>query len=93
MSNLPQGSARPRRRLVFLSRPGCGLCDQALPSVQKAAQWLRCDVEVVDITGDADLEAEYHLRIPVVLDRAGRPTAEGQISFRQALLAALKAWQ
>ncbi len=80
----------PRRRLVFLTRPGCGLCTDALPLVEKAARWLPLDIAVVDITSDASLESEYHLRIPVVLDRKGRVVAEGRISTGRAVVGALR---
>jgi hypothetical protein len=57
--------------------------------VNRAARWLPVTVEVVDITSDSDLEAEYHLRIPVVLDRKGRVVAEGRISAGRALAGTL----
>ena len=66
-----------RRQIVFLTRQGCGLCDEALPDVQLAARWLRRDLVVTDINSDAQLEAEYHLRIPVLLDSSGEVAAEG----------------
>lgn len=65
------------------------MCDAALPKVNRAARWLPVTVEVVDITSDADLEAEYHLRIPVVLDRKGRVVAEGRISVGRAVVGTL----
>lgn len=77
------------RRLTYLTRPGCGLCDEALPRLEAAVRWLPVELDVVDITTDEDLESEYHLRIPVVLDRRGRVVAEGQISSSAALRAAL----
>jgi hypothetical protein len=68
------------------------LCDKALPLVTSSARWLGVELATVDITTDLALEADYHLRIPVVLDRRGRVLAEGQISRRAALLAALRGW-
>jgi hypothetical protein len=53
-------------------------------------RWLPLDLEVVDIGSDPELEAQYHLRIPVVLDRNGRVLAEGQISRRAAVAAVLR---
>lgn len=82
-----------RRRLVYLTKPGCGLCDEALPSLLRAARWLWCDVDVVDIAGDADLEAEYFLRIPVVLDERGTVLAEGPIGRRESLVAVIKTYR
>jgi hypothetical protein len=80
------------RRIEFLTRPGCGLCDEALPLVSTTARWLGVAVVVVDITDEPDLEAEYHLRIPVLLDRAGRVLAEGRIDRRRAITSALRSW-
>ncbi|MCP4309239.1 MAG: glutaredoxin family protein [bacterium] len=76
-----------RRTLTFLTRPGCGLCDKALPEVKRVAGWLRCRVDVVDITTDSDLEAAYHLRIPVILNSRGDVVTEGVIGRRQAFRA------
>ena len=54
---------------------------------------MRCDVDVVDITGDAALEAEYFLRIPVVLDDRGTVLAEGRIGERESLVAVIKTYR
>lgn len=62
------------------------MCDAALPRVTRAARWLPVAVEVIDITSDAGLESEYHLRIPVLLDRKGRVVAEGRISMGRAVI-------
>lgn len=78
------------RRLTFLTRQGCGLCTEALSRLEGVARWLAIDVEVVDIDTAPELEAEYHLRIPVVLDANGRVLAEGQISRRNAIAAVLR---
>lgn len=80
-----------QRRLTFLTRPGCGLCDEALPRLEAVVRWLPVGVDVVDITTDHELESAYHLRIPVLLDRQGRVVAEGQISSYAALQAGLSA--
>lgn len=79
-----------KRRITFLTRPGCGLCDEAQPRIEGVLRWLPVRCEVVDISADPALEAEYHIRIPVVLDRRGRVLAEGQISRGDALGAALR---
>jgi hypothetical protein len=78
------------RRLTFLTRQGCGLCAEALPRFESVMRWLPLDLEVVDIGSDPELEARYHLRIPVVLDRNGRVLAEGQISRCAAVAAVLR---
>jgi hypothetical protein len=79
-----------RRTIQFLTRPGCGMCDAALPRVRRVAGWLRRGVVVNDITGTPELEAQYHLRIPVLLDDAGAVIAEGELTTRQIISAALR---
>ena len=78
------------RRLTFVTRHGCGLCAEALPRLERAVRWLPVVLDIVDIETEPDLEAEYHLRIPVVLDRNGKVIAEGQIGRRAALAAAVR---
>ncbi|MDJ0924936.1 MAG: glutaredoxin family protein [Acidimicrobiia bacterium] len=80
------------RRVMFLTRPGCGLCDEALPVVKRATRRLGVELVTVDITADSNLEAEFDLRIPVILDRKGRVLAEGRISRGEAWRAALSAF-
>ena len=46
-------------------------------------------METVDITTDRDLEAEYHLRIPVVLNQHGDVVAEGVIGIKESVRAVL----
>ncbi len=72
------------RTTEFLSRPGCGLCDDALPRVRLVARLLGRRLEVVDITDDPRLESEFHLRIPVLRNERGDVLAEGQIDWRRA---------
>ena len=80
------------RRVMFLTRPGCGLCDEALPLLQSSTRRLGVELVPVDITADPGLEAEYHLRIPVVLDRRGKVLAEGRLTRGEAWKAALSAF-
>ena len=64
--------------LEFLTRRGCHLCDDAAPSVRRAARALGALVEEIDIDRDDVLVRDYGLRIPVVrLD--GVVIAEGSI--------------
>ncbi len=79
------------RSVVFLTRPGCGLCDSALPRVRWAATMLRSRLTVVDIQEDPGLEAEYHLRIPVLLDASGDVVAEGPIGIWDAIRGTFRA--
>ncbi len=50
-------------RITLYSKPGCHLCDRAKQVIERC----RVEYEVVDITGNADLEARYGCDIPVVL--------------------------
>ncbi len=80
-----------RRSVRFLTRSGCFLCDEAHRKLSTVASLLRVEVEVVDIRNDVDLEDEYHLRIPVILDADGVVRVEGEIGWRQAIKAILSA--
>ena len=80
------------RRMQFLTRPGCGLCDEALPLVRRTARLLGVELIVVNISEDPHLEAVYHLRIPVLLSRNGTVLAESRIDRRRAITSALRCW-
>lgn len=67
------------RFLEFITKPGCHLCDEALPVVQAEAGAHGWQVVQRSVLDDDDLMAEYGLRIPVVL-RDGEPIAEGIIA-------------
>lgn len=75
--------------MIFLTRPGCPLCDKALPAARRAARWTRQELEVVDIESDDGLVVEYGLRIPVVTTDRGVVLAEGRIEFASLLRAAM----
>jgi hypothetical protein len=47
-------------------RAGCHLCEQALADLERLRQRHPHEVRVVDINNDAELEARYGLRIPVL---------------------------
>ena len=51
--------------VVYTGR-GCHLCDVALAELERHRQRLHLAIEVVDITGDPELEAAYREQIPVV---------------------------
>lgn len=46
--------------------PGCHLCESALGVIQAVCGEDDLAVQLVDITGDAELERSYRERIPVV---------------------------
>ncbi|HEY7284581.1 MAG TPA: glutaredoxin family protein [Vicinamibacterales bacterium] len=62
----------PRARLVktltIYSKPGCHLCDDMKAVVSRVIRPLAGQVVLheVDISGDANLEAQYGLEIPVL---------------------------
>ena len=58
-----------RMPLVLFQRDDCHLCDLALDVL---AQARAPEFESVFIDGDADLEARYGERVPVLRDGAGR---------------------
>jgi len=57
------------RILTIYSKPGCHLCDDMKTLVARVVKPLASKVTVreVDISGDANLEAQYALEIPVLL--------------------------
>jgi len=61
---------------------GCHLCEEAEPVVRRVARRYGFGVEIVDIDADDELVRLYALRVPVVLDPAGRVVAEGIIEER-----------
>jgi glutaredoxin len=65
-------------RVTIYSRPGCHLCDEMKAVVTRVARRVPLDIEEVDISGDAELEARYGLEIPVLLVE-GRKAAKYRI--------------
>jgi thiol-disulfide isomerase/thioredoxin len=55
-----------RARVALYHAPNCHLCERALEQVQQLQQELDFELELVDITGDVALEAEYREWLPVV---------------------------
>lgn len=80
------------RRIQFLTKPGCGLCDEVLPLVHRACDKLGVELIAIDIRDEPELMDKYNMRIPVVLNRRGKVIAEGPITQRGAYGAALRAW-
>ena len=67
---------------LFLTRPGCHLCDAARPTVLEAVKEVGGKVTEVDVDGDDRLLLEYGSRIPVLLGPNGEVLAEGVIERR-----------
>lgn len=56
----------PAHRVLLLSRPGCHLCDDARPLVQRACEETGSEFAERDITDSPELQREYANDIPVV---------------------------
>jgi thiol-disulfide isomerase/thioredoxin len=65
--------------LTLYSRPGCHLCDEMKAVVERVARSVPLTIEVVDITTDPLLEAQYGLQIPVLLIE-GKRAAKYRVS-------------
>jgi len=65
--------------VIFVTRLGCHLCEEAEPLVRRLATGIGVSVEVKDIDADPALRHEYSDRIPVVLGPSRRVLAEGII--------------
>jgi glutaredoxin len=52
--------------VVIYTGRDCHLCDVAKTELETHRERLGLDIQVVDITGDADLEARFRDQIPVV---------------------------
>ncbi len=61
------GAEPTPRRVQFLTKPGCHLCDDARPVLVGVLSELRLDFDEVDITTDDALYARFWTDIPVVL--------------------------
>lgn len=79
--------ARPLRHVVFYTKPGCHLCEQA----EELLEDLQADYELritpVDITSDPAVFERYRYEIPVVVVEGGG-TVSGRIdvaALRRAL--------
>jgi glutaredoxin len=51
---------------VLYGAPGCHLCDVAKEVLERQQPRLGFDLQLVDISGDPDLEAQHREQIPVV---------------------------
>lgn len=69
-----------RRRKVLVevfTRQGCGLCEAAEDLVAAEARGQR--IRFTDVDDDPDLQARYHVRVPVV-EVDGREVADGGLA-------------
>jgi len=68
----PREPFSPRRRVVVYPAQECHLCARALAVVGELQDELGFELALVGIGGDAELEARYRERLPVV-EVDGRP--------------------
>ena len=54
-------------RVVLYGKPECCLCDEMKAVVEEVRREIPFALEVVDISGDPDLEAAYGSEIPVLV--------------------------
>ena len=66
----------------FLIRPGCHLCDESRPIVEKAVARVGGTIDELDIDADDALTRDYGLRVPVLLGPGDIVLAEGRIEAR-----------
>lgn len=69
-------------KLVFVTREGCHLCDEALLLLRQLGR----EPEILDVDSDDRLYELYDWRVPVVL-RDGVVIAEGRITADQLVRA------
>ena len=65
--------------VTLYSRPGCHLCDDMKAVVQRVGQGMPIAMEIVDISTDPELKAQYGLEIPVLLVN-GKKAAKYRVS-------------
>ena len=53
--------------LTLYSRPGCHLCDEMKAVIDRVARSIPVALDVVDISTDPRLDAQYGLEIPILL--------------------------
>ena len=73
--------------LTIYGRPGCHLCEEMQEALQALLGGRPVAVRVVDISGNAELEARFSLKIPVLM--AGKREICHYVLDRDALQAYL----
>ncbi len=78
------------RRVEFLTRAGCSLCDDGRAKIGRVAGLLGIEVADVDVDADPSLQEAYGGRVPVVLGPGGEVVAEGRLTAGGATAALLR---
>ena len=68
--------------LTLYSKPGCHLCDEMKLAVDHVAARVPLTIEVIDISTEPALAAQYGLEIPVLLID-GKKAAKYRVSERE----------
>jgi len=79
--------SRPTRRVIFYTKPGCHLCEQAEDLLDDLRADIDLTVEAIDITTDLAVFERYKYEIPVIAVDGGS-SVSGRIdrtSLYQAL--------
>ncbi len=50
-----------------MTRPECGLCDEAVAALRRLSRRTSLDIERVDVTQDPKLVERYVVRVPVLV--------------------------
>jgi glutaredoxin len=66
VASTPDRPAASLRRVTVYHAEGCHLCERALEVVREAQEQEPFELDLVDIGGRAELEAEYREYIPVI---------------------------
>ena len=68
--------------LTLYSRPGCHLCDEMKTTIDRVSGSMALALDVVDISGNAELEARYGLEVPVLIVD-GKKAAKYRVSEQE----------
>jgi glutaredoxin len=82
------GRRAQRPEVVVYTRVGCGLCERAEALVRREARG--CEVRIVDVDTDPDLQRRYTVRVPVVVVD-GAEAAELEVAPGEVRLAVSRA--
>lgn len=78
-------------RVIYLTREGCHLCEDALPVVRAEADRAGSAVDVIDIDHDPDLRAAWDYDVPVIIVD-GKVHARYRVDAAQLRAALARPW-
>lgn len=77
-----QRTSKTNVHILLYTRQGCHLCETALAQLERARARYPCELELVDIDGDAELVRLHGTWVPVV-------AVNGKVRFRGQVNAVL----